>query len=483
MSQPVHSDAPRDAYQTMLGSPGFCQARDHFLKSIQEHTQSLRGLKPAAMTSVRDQYKAEISEFSRERGRDLYFQYLASGLGSGPYVELRDGSVKLDMITGIGIHFFGHAHPELMREMANAVGSDIMQGNLQPGVEAKEVISAILSRTGAEKGSKIKHAWLTCSGTMANEIALKIVRQKKSPATKIIAFEDCFAGRSTAMQEITDNPGYRQGQPIYGEVHYLPFYNPKMGLSRSLEITVGHLNWLASRYPGKFAALMMELVQGEGGFNSAPREFYIKTFEAAKAAGMAVWIDEVQTFGRTGELFAYQTFGLEPFVDVVTIGKMLQACMVLYTEEYNPKPGLVSGTFSGSTVALRTARRILEMLDEQKLLGPEGGIQKKSRHFKSKIQSMAEHECAGMIGEIRAVGGMIAFQPFEGTMDHVKKVLMKLFDLGVVAFYCGHGPYFVRMLPPLGVMTEAEIDETCRLISQALREVSPEIQTTHLTKA
>jgi 4-aminobutyrate aminotransferase-like enzyme len=88
-----------------------------------------------------------------------------------------------------------------------------------------------------------------------------------------------------------------------------------------------------------------------------------------------------------------------------------------------------------------------------------------------------------MIGEIRAVGGMIAFQPFEGTMDHVKKVLMKLFDLGVVAFYCGHGPYFVRMLPPLGVMTEAEIDETCKLISQALRDVATEIQTTNLTKA
>jgi len=470
------TDSFPNQYQKLMSADRYRSARTEFLAAIQEHAQLLRAVKPASIGDLRDQYRAQIETFSKDRGRDLYFSYLASGFGSGPYVELLDGSVKLDMITGIGIHFFGHAHPELMHEMADAVGSDIMQGNLQPGVEAKDLIHTILGKTGSEKGCRLRHGWLTCSGTMANEIALKIVRQKKSPATKIIAFEDCFAGRSTAMQEITDNPGYRQGQPIYGEVHYLPFYNPKMGLGRSLEITVGHLNWLASRYPGKFAALMMELVQGEGGFNSAPREFYIKTFEAAKAAGMAIWIDEVQTFGRTGELFAYQTFGLEPYVDVVTIGKMLQACMVLYTEEYNPKPGLVSGTFSGSTVALRTARRILEMMDEQKLTGPDAGILRKSKLFQENLQALASGDCQGMMGEIRAVGGMIAFQPFAGSLDHVKKVLLKLFDLGVVAFYCGHGPYLVRMLPPLGVMNDGEIRETCALIGKALQAVAPELK-------
>ena len=463
-------------FQKLLASPRFQYARKELLSAIAEEAAALRKVRGSASQEARELYLKEVAQFASERGRDLYFPYLASGLGCGPYVELIDGSVKLDMITGIGINFFGHAHPELLSEMVDAVGSDVMQGNLQPGIEAKQAISAILSRTGAAQGSRLKHAWLTCSGTMANEMALKIIRQKKSPATKILAFEDCFAGRSTAMQEITDNPGYRQGQPIYGEVHYLPFYNAKMGLSRSLEITVGHLNWLAGRYPGKFAALMMELVQGEGGFNFAPQEFYIKVFEAAKAAGMAVWIDEVQSFGRTGELFAYQTFGLQPYVDVVTIGKMLQACMVLYTEEYNPKPGLVSGTFSGSTVALRSSRRILELLDEQKFLGKDGRIAHLSGRFKKNLEALSSGSCAGMIGEIRAIGGMIAFQPFAGSMDQVKKVLMKLFDLGVVAFYCGHGPYFVRMLPPLGAMTEADVDETCRLIGESMVQVSSQFE-------
>lgn len=459
-------------YSAMTTSPKFLEARKNLLAAIAEESAKLRQVRSVGDSEVRRQFADSISTFNRNRGREVYYPYLSSGLGAGPYIELTDGSVKLDMITGIGINFFGHSHSALMEEVMLAASADIMQGNLQPGVEAKDVLAAILARVGTDKGSRIKHAWLTCSGTMANEIALKIIRQKKSPATKVIAFEDCFAGRSTAMQEITDNAGYRQGQPLYGEAYHLPYYNPKMGLARSLEIAGGHLKWLTDRFPGKIAALMIELVQGEGGFNYAPREFYIKIFEQAKAAGLAIWVDEIQTFGRTGELFAYQTFGLHEWVDVVTVGKMLQACMVLYTEEYNPKPGLVAGTFSGSTVALRTAKRVLELLDEEKHLGPEGRINQLSRRFRDNIESLSKGACSGMIGEIRTIGGMIAFEPFGGTMDDVKKVLMKLFDLGVVAFYCGHGPYLIRMLPPLGAMSEADVDETCRLIGDALVAVN-----------
>jgi 4-aminobutyrate aminotransferase-like enzyme len=455
-------------YSALLESSRFKAASRELLNSLIEESAKIRGIRPSANGEARAKFEATVLSFQKDRGRDLYYPFISSGLGCGPYVELIDGSVKLDMITGIGINFFGHAHPALIREVIEAAASDIMQGNLQPGVEAREVLRAILSRTGTEQGCRIKHAWPTCSGTMANEIALKIIRQKKQPATKILAFEDCFAGRSTAMQEITDNPGYRQGQPVYGEAYHLPFYNPKVGMARSLELTLGQMKWLTDRYPGKFAALMLELVQGEGGFNHAPREFYIKVFEQARAAGLAIWADEIQTFGRTGELFAYQTFGLQEWVDVVTIGKMLQACMVLYTEEYNPKPGLVAGTFSGSTVALRTARRVLELLDEEKHLGPEGRTRKLSDRFRANLESLSVGACAGMIGEIRILGGMVAFQPFGGAMEEVKKVLMKLFDLGLVAFYCGHGPYLIRMLPPLGAMTEDDVDDTCRVIGEAL---------------
>jgi len=456
--------------QALVSSSAFRSARQALLRSIAEAGARVHQIKPSdSSPEIKEAFKNTLADFNRHRGRDVYFPFLSSGLGSGPFVELLDGSVKYDMITGIGINFFGHAHPELMSEMIDALASDTMQGNLQPGFEAQELLQTMLGEVGP--GSKLTRGWLTCSGTMANEIALKIIRQKKQPATKVIAFTDCFAGRSTTMQEITDNPGYRQGQPVYGEVYYLSYYDPSLGLEKSVERALAQLKSHLDRYPGKFCALMIELVQGEGGFTYGPREFYTRIFDEAKKAGLAIWLDEIQTFGRTGELFAYQKFSLQEYVDVVTVGKMLQACAVLFTDEYNPRPGLVAGTFSGSSVALRTGRRTIELLKEGGFLGREGRIEKLSNHFVERLQKIADRQGKNVLGEIRAIGGMIAFTPFGGTLDQVKAVLHKLFELGVVAFYCGHGPYLVRMLPPLGVMTEKNIDEVCDLVEKALIDI------------
>jgi len=462
--------------QALRRSSAFVSAKKNLLQVIADASAKVSGIRPSRSDQAREEYKKAIAEFQKDRGRDLYFPFLSAGLGHGPLVELEDGSVKYDMITGIGINFFGHSHPELMAEMVDALSQDTMQGNLQPGAEAKALVHEILKHVG--KGSKLAHGWMLCSGTMSNEIALKIIRQKKFPATKIMAFRDCFAGRSTAMQEITDNPGYRQGQPVYGEVELLPFYDPALSLEKNIERTLGVMKDHLTRFPDKFAAVMMEPIQGEGGFNAAPREWYERVFEEAKKANLAVWLDEIQTFGRTGELFCYQKFGLNEYVDVVTVGKMLQACMVLYSADYNPKPGLVAGTFSGSTVALRTGRRTLEMLTQQGYLGTDGRIEKLAARYVANMKRIADGSCKGLVSDIRAHGGMLAFKPMSGKMDDIKAVLFKLFDLGVVAFYCGHGPYLIRMLPPFGVMTEAQLDEVCGLIEKAVLAVQADAKAT-----
>lgn len=449
----------------LMQSPEFVRARDQLLDVVAQASTRVSGPRGATSPELTRQFKATLETFQKDRGRDLFFPFLASGIGSGPFVELADGSVKYDMITGIGISFFGHSHPELMRASLDAVAADIYQGNLEPGVESAELLRALLSRV--DSSSRLRKGWITTCGTMANEIALKIIRQKKAPASKVIAFRDCFAGRSTAMQEITDNPKYREGQPTFGEVEYIPFYDPKLGLEASLGQTLGALQGHLKQQPGKFAALMLELIQGEGGFNFAPREFYVRVFEAAREAGLAVWADEIQSFGRTGSLFAFQTFCLGEYVDVVTAAKMLHGSVVLFTDEYNPKPGLVAGTFTGTSSSLRVARRILELLDGG-FHGPEGKVAKLSARFAHHLGRLSEGSCKGALTDWRNIGGMIAIQPFSGTLDEVKAVLMKLYELGVVAFYCGHGPMLIRMLPPLGAMTEAHVDEVCALIEKAI---------------
>lgn len=458
----------------LYSSPAFIAAKAELLKVITEGTKTAHAIRSASSPEVHAEYQDVLVAFGKMKGRDQYFPYLSNGFGSGPFIELVDGSVKLDLITGIGINFFGHSHPAVMEEFIEGLTSDTMQGNLQPGFESEEIIRTILSLVGEK--SKLKHGWLLGSGTMANETALKIIRQKKFPATRVFAFADCFAGRSTAMQEITDNPKYREGQPTYNEVTHLPFYDPKVGLEKSITQTVSLIEAECTKNPGKYAGLMIELVQGEGGIRWAPRAWYIAVFETAKNANLAIWGDEVQTFGRLEELFAFQYFDLAEYMDVVTVGKLLHACMTLYSEEYNPKPGLVAGTFTGSVGALRTGRRLLEILTQDGYYGPNGKIAELSRYFTEGLENLKAGTCREIIGEIRIIGGMIGFGVFAQTMDDTKKVLMRLFDDGVIAFLAGHDPYVVRCLPPFGVMTKANIDTALATIEKSLLALKSEMK-------
>lgn len=448
-------------------SPDYIAAKAALLKSIAQKTQNLQAIRGPLTPELAQSYAETVRSLGLAKGREPYFPYLSSGIGSGPFVELQDGSVKLDFINGIGINFFGHSHPELMSELIDGVCTDTMQGNLQPGYESDLIIKELLKHVGK---SNLKHAWLFCSGTMANETALKIIRQKKFPATKLFAFKDCFTGRSTAMQEITDNPKYREGQPTYNEVYHLSFYDPELGVDKSLECTLDEIKKQMEQQPGKFAGLAIELVQGEGGIRFAPKEFYQSLFEKAKSLGLAIWVDEVQTFGRTTELFAFQTFEVEKWVDVVTVGKLLHACATLYTADMNPKPGLVAGTFTGSAAALKTGYKILKMLTQNGYYGENGKISHLSHHFSNRLHDLKSGECKGLIQEIRTIGGMIGFGVLSQSQDDTKKVLMRLYDKGLIAFFAGHDPYLIRMLPPFGVLTEKEIDLGINIIKETLLE-------------
>src|SRR5690606_27705196 len=105
---------------------------------------------------------------------------------------------------------------------------------------------------------------------------------------------------------------------------------------KSLSIFKEHL----AKNEKNISAFSFEMIQGEGGFRVGTREFFLPMLELCKQHHIAVWVDEVQTFGRTGELFAFEKLDLGNYVDICTVAKVLQVGAVLYTEDYNPKPGL-----------------------------------------------------------------------------------------------------------------------------------------------
>src|SRR5690606_35730879 len=139
------------------------------------------------------------------------------------------------------------------------------------------------------------------------------------------------------------------------------------------------------------ACFVFELIQGEGGFNTAPRQFFVELMDRCRSAGIPIWDDEIQTFGRLDRMFAYEALDLGDYVDVFCVGKMTQACATLFTEEFNPQAGLLSGTFSGEGVSFRVGRRILEKLDEGDYYvdAPRGRIARHHKLFREQVEALA----------------------------------------------------------------------------------------------
>ena len=409
--------------------------------------------------------KAIIEKTGKVRGRPLHYPYVGSGAGNGAYVELEDGSVKLDLINGIGIHLMGHANPRVMAATVRGALSDIVnQGNLQPNREYEKFLETLVGLAG--RRSRLKYGWLATCGTMANESALKITRQKHSPARMVMSFKNAFAGRSTMMAEVTDNAAYKVGLPEYHELLRIPFFDkrdPQSG-EKALRAMKDHV----AKHEKNISTFVFEPMLGEGGYQAAPREFFVPMLEFCKEQKIAIWADEVQTFTRTGEMFAFETLDIGQYIDLCTIANTAQVGATLYTEEYNPQPGLIAGTFSGTSPALSAGIEILTMLQEG-YLGPNGRIMQIHKKFIGMLNELNETTCKGKLNDAGGMGLMIAVTPYDGKKEQVDALLKRMFANGLIAFPCGKDPIRVRFLVP-AIIQDADIEVARKLIEKSVLE-------------
>lgn len=446
--------------------PAVVNAIDQLIALTNGRNESIKGIQPPK-AEKKQAYNDLLAEYTKVRGRALFYNYVGSGHGHGPYVELLDGSVKIDFINGIGVHIFGHSHPTVMKACVQASLSDIlMQGHLQMNNEYLDLCQSVLTLA---KGSRFEHSWISCSGSMANENALKMARQKHSPARKIIAMKDAFAGRTTMMAEITDNPKYKEGLPNYEEVLRVPFYdkNDPNSANKTLETLRKHI----AENPKDISCFYFEPMLGEGGFKSAPREFFIPLFEECRKAGIAIWADEVQTFLRTGQAFAFQTLGFGEYLDLCTIAKTVQCGITLFTDAYNPKPGLIAGTFAASTPSLAAGRAIIEEMRNGNYFGPKGKIADIHNEFIAMLKNLCAGSCKGLLADPDGLGLMIAVTPFDGDTVKINKLLMVMFDKGLIAFGCGKSPYRLRFLIP-AIVTKNDLAQAAKVIEESVLEIS-----------
>lgn len=440
--------------------PRVVEGKKLMMEAVRAYQENPTSVRPPQKELIQS-YQETLEAFHTIRGGKLYFPYLGSGWGHGPLVELLDGSIKYDMISGIGPHFWGHSYPPLIEAAIDAALSDtIMQGHLQQNQDAFLLSQLLVQASGLD------HCFLSSSGAMANENALKLAFHKKFPANRILAFDKCFMGRTLALAQITDKPAYREGLPLTLPVDYVPFFHhedPEASTKHSLSVLRHHL----SRYPHQHAAMCFELIQGEAGFNMGTPDYYRALMDVLKEHEVPIFIDEIQSFGRTPQLFAYQYFHLENYVDVVSIGKLSQICATLFRSHMKPKPGLLSQTFTGSTCALQTSYWIIQHLLSSNFFGPEGKLVRLHNRFEEHFKRI-EAKWPGSIRGPYGIGAMVIFTPFDGEMQRVARFVQELFQAGIISFVAGSHPTRVRFLIPAGVMSLEDVDSVMLILENVL---------------
>lgn len=451
--------------QRLHADPRVSQAIELLQSALSDAQQEVSGPK-GSTAELEASYQNLLQRLSVARGGAPYFPYISSGIGCGPWVELADGSIKLDFISGIGVHGLGHSHPGLLRAGVHAALQDtVMQGNLQQHRPSLEICEKLLNLATAQ-GAQLAHCLLTTSGAMANENALKIAFHNRAPADRVLALDNCFAGRSIATAQLTDRPLYRTGVPTALAVDYLPSedaHHSAESQQRSLQMLDKHL----TRYPGKHAALWLELVAGEGGYYPGSVEYFEKLIARAKQDNVLIVFDEVQTFGRLSQPFAFQHFGLDRYADIVTLGKITQLCATLYRTDLKPQGPLLSQTFTAASSAIEAALVVLHELAATDCFGPQGANMRRFEYFGTQLQQLAARYPGKLAGPF-GCGMMIAATPGDGSSQAAASLVQALFEEGLMGFVAGSEPARVRFLPPPAVTTREHIDIAIGIMDRVL---------------
>lgn len=369
--------------------------------------------------------------------------------GDGPWLFDQNNNKYLDFLSGLGVTILGHAHPEVAEEICMQAKRLIHTSNLFH-TEPQQQLANKLS--GLSLGGSV---FLSNSGAEANECAIKLARkygnEKLGGAYEIISAERSFHGRTLAALAATGQPEKQEGfGPMPEGFKYFPF-NDFEALKR-----------LAAK---KTCAVLLEVVQGEGGVYVADKEFLAQVQELCKQNGILLMIDEVQTgMARTGRFFAYQHFDIEP--DVISVAKGLANGLPIGATISRPGlqdilgPGKHATTFGGGPVPCSAAIKTIEIIEKNDLVDKN---KKTGELLKAKLKTLAKE--TGWINEIRGLGLMVACELKEPV---AKQVVDKCLEKGLIVNNVKENA--IRFLPPY-LIGEEEINLALAILEESLLEM------------
>ena len=395
--------------------------------------------------------------------------------GRGATLTDVDGNVFIDFTGGVGCLNVGHAHPRVVEAATEQLGrfvhTDFTVVPYEPYIELAERLLALAPFREPAK------AVFFNAGTEAVENAVKFARlYTKRPA--VIAFEGAFHGRTLLSMTLTSRPHpYKLGMgPLAPEVYRAPFPQDYRGPDAETALAELRQLFLTQVAAEQVAAIIVEPVQGEGGFLPAGQQFMHGLRSICDEYGICLIDDEVQTgYGRTGKLFAIEHYGVEP--DLIVVAKSIAGGFplsgVLGKAEIldAAHDGAVGGTYVGNPVAQAAALAVLDVIDEEGLIDRATAIGDTIR-----ARMLAWQERFPAIAEVRGLGAMLAIELVEdrATKQPAPKLVQAVIDAalerGLLLLKAGVHGNVIRVLTPL-VITDAELDEALAVWEDALADV------------
>jgi 4-aminobutyrate aminotransferase / (S)-3-amino-2-methylpropionate transaminase / 5-aminovalerate transaminase len=400
---------------------------------------------------------------------------IAIAEGRGALLTDVDGNTFIDFTGGVGCLNVGHSHPRVVaaaQEQLERFGhTDFTIVPYEPYLTLAERLIELAPFSGPAKAAFFN------AGTEAVENAIKFARSYTGrPA--VIAFEGAFHGRTLlAMTMTSKTHPYKAGLgPFAPEVYRVPFAGDYRGPSAAEALAALERALVTQVAAEHVAAIVVEPVQGEGGFVVAPREFLEGIRRICDEHGIVLVVDEVQTgFGRTGKMFAIEHYGIEP--DLMTVAKSIAAGLplsgVIGKAEIMDAPAdsAIGGTYVGNPVAQAAALAVLDVFEEE-------GLVERAAELGERLRARMEawQERFPQIGDVRGLGAMLAIELVQDreTKEPVAKlasaVVEAAFERGLLLLKSGIYSNCIRVLVPL-VITDAQADEALAAWEDALEAV------------
>jgi 4-aminobutyrate aminotransferase/(S)-3-amino-2-methylpropionate transaminase len=386
-----------------------------------------------------------------------------------------DGNTFIDFTGGIGSLNVGHSHPAVLaaahEQLDRFSHTDFTMIPYEPYVALAERLAQRAPISGALKAAFFN------SGAEAVENSIKFARAATGRSA-VIAFEGAFHGRTLLALSLTSKVvPYKAGLgPFAPEVYRVPFPNSYRGVSAEDALAALERAFKTLVAPQNVAAIILEPVQGEGGFVVAPPEFLQGVRRLCDRHGIVFVADEVQSgFGRTGSFFAMEQSGVEP--DLICVAKSIANGLplsgVLGRAEIMdaPEPGAVGGTFVGNPVAQAAALAVLDVIDEEGLLERSAAIGEVIR-----ARMLAWQDRWPEIGDVRGLGSMLAIElvsdpsTAKPSRELAERVVGAALAHGLLLLTCGVYGNCIRVLVPF-VITDAELAEALFAWEESLESV------------